>query len=480
MGQIREYVWSGDSRFIAYTSPGLNFLNAIRLYALETGQVTPVSSGLFETPARRSTARERPLFRLPPHPEPQFGAFEFDFQFEKTDKIYAVTLRAGAASPVAPQSDEETGEAKEGGKEGKEGKEGRRGKGRRLGQGRGREARGACETLGRRSGGSGRARGRDPGAGRALRQPHGLQGEADLQEVDPPAGAPDDPGSFTGTIHLYDLEKRKDSVVIAGVALGYAASKTARSFSTRQGRLRHRRRGGREEGGRRQAGGGGDLDGHGGAAQEWMQMFNEPGAWSAISTTTPNGRDRLEGDGRALPAAGAARGAPLRPELHPGGADLRAVHVAHLRGGGDAPQPAKSTSASWARLRSRPQERSLPLQDDLPRRRLERTDRGAARRAGHDVREGDYLLAVNGQPVKAPQNSTPRSSARPARRRDHRRLLRRRPSRATFTASRSIARCRCATPPGWGQPGPRVQRRTAVAYIHVPDTPSTIQEFTKQ
>ena len=47
MGQIREYVWSGDSRFIAYTSPGLNFLNGVRLYALETAQVTPVSNGLF-------------------------------------------------------------------------------------------------------------------------------------------------------------------------------------------------------------------------------------------------------------------------------------------------------------------------------------------------------------------------------------------------------------------------------------------------
>ena len=39
--------------------------------------------------------------------DPQFGAFEFEYQFDATDKVYAMTLRASEPSPVAPESDEE-------------------------------------------------------------------------------------------------------------------------------------------------------------------------------------------------------------------------------------------------------------------------------------------------------------------------------------------------------------------------------------
>jgi tricorn protease len=41
-------------------------------------------------------------------PEP--GAFEFDIHFGATDKLYALPLQDTTASPVAPESDEETGE----------------------------------------------------------------------------------------------------------------------------------------------------------------------------------------------------------------------------------------------------------------------------------------------------------------------------------------------------------------------------------
>ena len=42
---------------------------------------------------------------------PEFGAFELDFQFRVTDKIYALALLDSLPSPVAPKSDEETGVA---------------------------------------------------------------------------------------------------------------------------------------------------------------------------------------------------------------------------------------------------------------------------------------------------------------------------------------------------------------------------------
>src|SRR6185436_13021385 len=40
---------------------------------------------------------------------PDFGAFELNFQFSATDKVYAVTLRPDLESPVKPESDEEGG-----------------------------------------------------------------------------------------------------------------------------------------------------------------------------------------------------------------------------------------------------------------------------------------------------------------------------------------------------------------------------------
>ncbi len=43
-GEIREFAWSGDSRFIAYSRPEANGLGSLRLYALEGGGLTTISS----------------------------------------------------------------------------------------------------------------------------------------------------------------------------------------------------------------------------------------------------------------------------------------------------------------------------------------------------------------------------------------------------------------------------------------------------
>jgi tricorn protease len=111
-GEIHDYAWSPDSRWIAYSKADAANFQQLQLYALG-GTVTPVSTGMTEdfSPAF-DPAGDYLYFVSRRTLNPEFGAFELNFQFSATDKIYALSLRDTLLTPIPPQSDEETGEPK--------------------------------------------------------------------------------------------------------------------------------------------------------------------------------------------------------------------------------------------------------------------------------------------------------------------------------------------------------------------------------
>src|SRR5262249_41917306 len=112
IAEIFDYTWSPDSRWIAYSKTGANQLNRLMLYSLDAGKLTAVSSGMTEDFEPSFDPDGKYLYFISRRTvNPEFGAFELDFQFRSTDRIYALALAEATPSPVAPKSDEEMGSA---------------------------------------------------------------------------------------------------------------------------------------------------------------------------------------------------------------------------------------------------------------------------------------------------------------------------------------------------------------------------------
>jgi tricorn protease len=105
----RDLAWSPDSKWIAYAKYLPNRLHVIELYSLETGQSTQVTDGLSDA---RYPVFDRDgqylYFTASTNYGP--GSHPLDMtsdEHQVTRSVYALVLPADAASPVTPESDEE-------------------------------------------------------------------------------------------------------------------------------------------------------------------------------------------------------------------------------------------------------------------------------------------------------------------------------------------------------------------------------------
>lgn len=105
--------WSPDSKWIVYTKQLPNHLRAVHVYSLETGQKTQVSDGLSDARYAAFDKGGRHLF-FTASTNQGLGTGWLDMSSQdriQTRSVYAVVLRADDPSPLAPESDEEKGEA---------------------------------------------------------------------------------------------------------------------------------------------------------------------------------------------------------------------------------------------------------------------------------------------------------------------------------------------------------------------------------
>ena len=477
-GEILDFRWSGDSRWIAYAKPAANYFSRLTLYGLEGGKVTEISNGMtddfgpaFDPEGRYLYFVSRRTIDLP--------AFQSELfiSFAATDKIYAVTLRDTLLSPAAPQSDEEEGEAKDEGAD-KEGDKGAKGKG-------GKDA---------NKGGAAAWKVELAGIGSRVAElpiPAGRYGgifafksKLLYLALDPPDPEADGPGN--AAIHVFDLEKREDKVVIEGVRASYDATKDGGKVLYRAGEtigIVDAAEGKKVGDGKVEAG---TLLALVDPRKEWMQMFDE--AW------------RLERDFYYDPAMGGldwkAVGARYR-QLVP--------HVAHRAdlnyilgeligelstshtyvGGGDVPQVARVTvgllGADYTLDAASGRYRFATIYRERDWNSKVAAPLGEP---GIGVREGDYLLAVNDRPLRAPENLFAAFQGTGGK-----------STRITVGSSPNDAKARTYTVKpvdventlrytAWVIANrEKVSKATngRVAYIHVPNTAMAgIKEFTKQ
>ncbi len=401
-GEIHDHAWAPDSRWLAYSKANAAGLQQLQLHALGGG-VTTVSTGMTDdfSPAF-DPAGDYLYFVSRRTLNPEFGAFELNFQFSATDRIYAMTLRDTLLTPVPPQSDEETGEAKKdeggAGKDAKaETKDAKGGKGEAAKPEESKPVRIDLAGIAARVAALPVPPARYAGV-------NVFKGKLVFFTLDPPD--PDSDGPGTGSFKLFDLEKREVKTIIAGVDADGAVSRDGGKVLYKSGETY----GIVDAAEGKKAGDGklatGQLMTLLDPRREWMQMFDE--AW------------RLERDFYYDPAMG--------------GLDWKAVgeryralvpHVAHRTdlnyilgelqgelstshayvGGGDATQPRRvdvgllgadyELDAASGRYRFKTVYRARDWNSDVE---------APLGMPGVQVREGDFLLEVNGRPVRAPEN----------------------------------------------------------------------------
>ncbi|GAA3141984.1 S41 family peptidase [Planomonospora alba] len=103
-GAIEDPVWSPDGRWLAYAVPGTAQTTAIRLCRAETGQTYPATDPVLHDRCPAFDPSGRYLYFIGRRVfNPVYDELRFDLGFPLGSRLYALTLRAGTGSPFVPE-----------------------------------------------------------------------------------------------------------------------------------------------------------------------------------------------------------------------------------------------------------------------------------------------------------------------------------------------------------------------------------------
>ena len=104
---LTDYAWAPDSQGVAYAKAAENHNQAIYLYSLSDRKIAPVTSSFTDSwnPVFDPGGKYLYFFSNRDYNE-VLGVYDFEFANPKATRVYVVTLRADLPSPFAPQSDE--------------------------------------------------------------------------------------------------------------------------------------------------------------------------------------------------------------------------------------------------------------------------------------------------------------------------------------------------------------------------------------
>jgi tricorn protease len=102
---ICDHVWSGDSRFIAYSKLGPDLVSRIHIYSLETKESRPVTGGLVDSFAPVfSEDGLRLFFAGNRRFEPTYCDMDFELVYKKVAGMYAIALRKDSPALLPPET----------------------------------------------------------------------------------------------------------------------------------------------------------------------------------------------------------------------------------------------------------------------------------------------------------------------------------------------------------------------------------------
>jgi len=107
--EFREYTWSPDSKWIAYTKSEKDVMNKIYLYSLEKEKTYEVTSGWYSSSQPAFSSDGKYLFFVSNRDfQPIYSRTEWNHAYVDMSRIYLVTLAKDVESPFKPKSDEVT------------------------------------------------------------------------------------------------------------------------------------------------------------------------------------------------------------------------------------------------------------------------------------------------------------------------------------------------------------------------------------
>ncbi|MDP1581547.1 MAG: PDZ domain-containing protein [Candidatus Didemnitutus sp.] len=106
-GEITNFDWSPDNKWIAWASPQRGSYAKVKLYSVETKSVTDVTDGWFSARGPSfSDDGKWLLFASGRDFTPTYGVTEFNHIYRDWERVYLVALAKDTKSPFAPKSDE--------------------------------------------------------------------------------------------------------------------------------------------------------------------------------------------------------------------------------------------------------------------------------------------------------------------------------------------------------------------------------------
>ena len=107
IGEIMTFCWSPDSRWVAYAKPEVVGMPKVYLYSLDTKKTFEVTDGWYASYNPCFSADGKYLFFISDRDfSPVFSRTEYNHVYGAMSRIYCVTLAADTKSPFEPKSDE--------------------------------------------------------------------------------------------------------------------------------------------------------------------------------------------------------------------------------------------------------------------------------------------------------------------------------------------------------------------------------------
>ena len=110
ISEIRDYVWSPDNQWIAYSKNNPAYFASVYLYSLNQRKAYQITRGMTDDYTPVFDPKGRYLYFISARTfNPVFSDFESNYVYRNSRNIYLVTLLVDSLSPFAPESDEEKG-----------------------------------------------------------------------------------------------------------------------------------------------------------------------------------------------------------------------------------------------------------------------------------------------------------------------------------------------------------------------------------